>query len=150
MLTKEIPDVDVSQKDCLKLMSLLSKNKNIKVNKYYNYEIGHCALDISSKKISENSKRIGLGEFESFMSISFDRKYQDVNSEVPFVVAISKKKKDDSISIPKSCYILQIHSHSGKPPVLHLHMECMKGYDLEQIAEFINEITRINEKNTDI
>lgn len=122
----------------------------LQIKEYINEDFRSCTIDIIDKKISENSSKIGLGEFEAFMSLSYNEKNKEINTEIPIVLAIDKRKKDDNIRPPNSCKIITIHSHSGKYPVIHAHIDCYDNSKLAEIAEFINNITKINEKNTKI
>lgn len=141
-------DFNKIQSECQLLAKLLADRK-IETKVYQNEEIGYCGVDIYSKKISDNSKRIGLGEFEHFMSVGFNKRYDDTSGESPLITAMDKRKKDDTLLIPGMCKVDTLHSHPGKPPVIHIHMNCKKT-DLIPIANYIRDLTRINEKNTDI
>ena len=134
---------------CKILSSYIKKLRpDIKINEYINEEFQSCSIDIADKKISEGSSKIGLGEFDAFMSISYSGRHKEINTEIPIILAIDKRKKDDTISIPDNCKISTIHSHSGKHPVIHLHMNCKDGKNLSEVARLVDTISKINEKNT--
>jgi hypothetical protein len=139
-----------SDKDVCEILSrhINRLNPELKINKYINEELNSCTLDISDKEISENASKSGLGKFESFMSIAYNKRRGEINFELPIILAIDKRKKDDTIVIPNNCIVGTIHSHSGKQPVIHLHIDCKSTDKLLQLSELINNITKINRKNS--
>ncbi len=124
------------------------KNPNITTKKHVNNYLKSCSVDIIDEELRTTSKILGLGEFEAFMSITHYDKDDDITTEFPFIPQMDPRKGNDAINMPSTCSISTIHSYSGIPPVLHLHTMCHKGYDIKQIANLVDKITKINIKNT--
>ncbi len=124
------------------------KNPNIITKRHVNDYLKSCTVDIIDEELRTTSKVLGLGEFEAFMSITHHDKNDDITTELPFIPQTDSRKGKDEIHMPSMCNIEAIHSYSGTPPVLHLHTVCHKGYDIKQIANLVDKITKINIKNT--
>ncbi len=124
------------------------KNPKITTKKHVNNYLKSCNVDVIDEELRTTSKVLGLGEFEAFMSITHYDKDDGITTEFPFIPQMDPRKGNDAINMPSMCNISTIHSYSGMPPVLHLHTVCHKGYDIKQIANLVDKITKINIKNT--
>ena len=134
---------------CDRLIDEIKKiNPNIITKKHVNDYLKSCTVDIIDEELRTTSKILGLGEFEAFMNITHYDKDDDITTEFPFIPQTDSRKGKDVINMPSMCSIGTIHSYSGMPPVLHLHTECHKGYDIKHIASLVDKITKINIKNT--
>jgi tetrahydromethanopterin S-methyltransferase subunit F len=124
------------------------KNQNITTKKHVNDYLKSCNVDVIDEELRTTSKILGLGEFEAFMSFTHHDSNDDITTEFPFIPQMDPRKGKDIINMPSMCNISTIHSYSGMPPVLHLHTVCHKGYDIKQIANLVDKITKMNIKNT--